>query len=141
MTAASATQQITSYIAEIKDWRGKTLAQLRKLVLASAPGITEEWKWGTPVWANNGLVCAGGVFKDHVKLNFFKGASLPDPKKLFNSGLDAKATRSIDFREGDKPNERRPERAGARGGGAEPGGQEEVRRSHPRRQSFIGCSA
>ena len=105
MTPTSASQQITKYIADTKDWRGKLVAQLRKLVLAAAPGITEEWKWGTPVWSQNGLVCAAGVFKDHVKLNFFKGASLPDPKKQFNSGLDAKATRSIDFHEGDKLNE------------------------------------
>jgi hypothetical protein len=102
---SAASQQITKYIAENNDWRGRRLAQLRKLVLASAPSITEEWKWGTPVWAQNGLVCAAGLFKDHVKLNFFKGASLPDPKRLFNSGLDAKATRSIDFYEGDKVKE------------------------------------
>lgn len=102
---SAASQQITKYIAQTKDWRGKLLAQLRKLVLASGPGITEEWKWGTPVWSQNGLVCAAGLFQDHVKLNFFKGASLPDPKRLFNSGLDAKATRSIDFHEGDKLNE------------------------------------
>ncbi|HEY3290302.1 MAG TPA: DUF1801 domain-containing protein, partial [Anaerolineae bacterium] len=62
---------------------------------------TEEWKWDTAVWTNKGLVCAGGVFKDHVKLNFFKGASLKDPKGLFNAGLDAKATRAIDLNEGD----------------------------------------
>jgi hypothetical protein len=104
-SVSAASKQITKYIAETKDWRGKMVAQLRKLVLASAPGITEEWKWGTPVWSQNGLVCAAGVFKDHVKLNFFKGASLADPKRLFNSGLDAKATRSIDFHEGDKLNE------------------------------------
>jgi hypothetical protein len=75
------------------------------LVLVAAPGITEEWKWGTPVWSQNGMVCAAGLFKDHVKLNFFKGASLADPKKLFNSGLDAKVTRAIDFAEGDRLNE------------------------------------
>jgi hypothetical protein len=97
-----ASQQITKYIAETKDWRGQMVGRLRKVVLAASPAITEEWKWGTPVWSENGLVCAAGVFEDHVKLNFFKGASLADPKRLFNSGLDAKATRSIDFREGDK---------------------------------------
>jgi hypothetical protein len=100
-----ASQQITKYIAETKDWRGQMVGQLRKVVLAAAPGITEEWKWGTPVWTQNGLVCAAGVFKNHVKMNFFKGALLADPKKLFNSGLDAKAMRSIDFFEGDKPDE------------------------------------
>lgn len=103
--SSAASQQITKYISETKDWRGKVLAQLRKLVTAAAPEITEEWKWGTPVWTQNGMVCAAGVFKDHVKLNFFKGALLADPKKLFNSGLDAKATRAIDFAEGDNLDE------------------------------------
>jgi hypothetical protein len=77
------------------------LARLRKLILEAAPDITEEWKWDTAVWSQNGLVCSAGAFKDHVKLNFFKGASLKDPKGLFNAGLDAKATRAIDFGEGD----------------------------------------
>lgn len=92
---------ITNLIAELGDWRGKLLARLRKLILESDPDITEEWKWGTAVWTHEGLVCSAGAFKDHVKLNFFKGASLKDPKGLFNSGLDAKATRAIDFSEGD----------------------------------------
>ena len=91
----------TSQIAGLGDWRGKMLARLRKLILEAAPGITEEWKWDTAVWSRNGLVCSAGVFKDHVKLNFFKGASLKDPQGLFNAGLDAKATRAIDFGEGD----------------------------------------
>jgi hypothetical protein len=93
---------ITAYIAELGGWRGTMLAQLRKVILEAAPGITEEWKWDTPVWAHNGLVCATGAFKDHVKVNFFKGASLKDPKRLFNASLEAKATRAIDFSEGDK---------------------------------------
>jgi len=92
---------ITNQIAELGDWRGKLLARLRETVLGAAPEITEEWKWGTAVWTHKGLVCSAGVFKDHVKLNFFKGASLPDPKGLFNAGLDAKGTRAIDFGEGD----------------------------------------
>ncbi len=92
---------ITNQIAELADWRGKMLARLRKLILEAAPDITEEWKWDTAVWSQKGLVCSAGVFKDHVKLNFFKGASLKDPKGLFNAGLDAKATRAIDFSEGD----------------------------------------
>jgi hypothetical protein len=100
-----ASKQITRYIAETKDWRGKLVGRLRRLVLAAVPEITEEWKWGTPVWSQNGLVCAAGVFKDHVKLNFFKGATVPDPKGMFNSGLEAKATRSIDFVEGAKLDE------------------------------------
>jgi hypothetical protein len=94
-------QLITKQIAELTDWRGKMYARLRELILDAAPDITEEWKWDTAVWSEKGLVCSVGVFKDHVKLNFFKGASLKDPKGLFNAGLDAKATRAIDFREGD----------------------------------------
>ena len=98
-------QLITSQIAELADWRGKMLARLRKLILEAAPDITEQWKWDTAVWSEKGLVCSAGVFKDHVKLNFFKGASLKDPKGVFNAGLDAKATRAIDLHEGDKINE------------------------------------
>lgn len=98
-------QLISNQIGELADWRGKMLARLRKLILKAAPDIAEDWKWGTAVWSQSGLVCAAGAFKDHVKLNFFKGASLKDPRGLFNSGLDAKATRAIDFHEGDKVNE------------------------------------
>ena len=94
-------QLITNQIAELADWRGKMLARLRKLVLETAPDIAEEWKWGTAVWSQKGLVCSAGAFKDHVELNFFKGASLKDAQGLFNAGLDAKATRAIDFSEGD----------------------------------------
>jgi len=94
-------QLITNQIAELADWRGKLLARLRKLILEAAPDITEEWKWGTAVWSHKGNVVAIGAFKDHVKLNFFKGASLKDPEGLFNAGLDAKATRAIDFSKGD----------------------------------------
>ena len=97
-------QLITKQIAELDGWRGEMLARLRKLTLEAAPDITEEWKWDTAVWSHNGLVCSAGVFKDHVKLNFFKGASLKDPQGLFNAGLDAKATRAIDFGEGDDMN-------------------------------------
>ena len=93
-------QLISNQIAALDDWRGEALARLRKLILEAAPGITEEWKWGTAVWSQSGLVCSAGAFKDHVKLNFFQGASLRDPKGLLNSGLDAKATRAIDFHEG-----------------------------------------
>ncbi len=97
----TASQHIENHIKELSDWRGKMLARLRKLILEAAPDLTEEWKWDTPVWAYKGNVVAAGAFKDHIKLNFFKGASLKDPKHLFNAGLDAKATRSIDFSEGD----------------------------------------
>ena len=98
-------QLITNQIAELADWRGKMLARLRKLILEADSDITEEWKWGTAVWSHKGNVLAVGAFKDHVKLNFFKGASLTDPKGLFNAGLEAKATRAIDLHEGDKINE------------------------------------
>ena len=98
---SNASQRITDLIAELGDWRGKILARLRKLILDVAPDLTEEWKWGTAVWIQNGLVCSAGAFKEHVKLNFFKGAFLKDPNHLFNAGLDAKATRAIDFHEGD----------------------------------------
>jgi len=96
-----ASQQIDNYIKGLDDWRGKMVARLRKLILGAAPELTEEWKWDTPVWSHKGNVVAAGVFKDHVKLNFFKGASLPDPHGLFNAGLEAKASRAIDIREGD----------------------------------------
>ncbi len=102
---STASRQIDDQIKELKDWRGKFLARLRKLVLQADPGITEEWKWGTAVWTHNGMVCSAGSFKDHVKLNFFKGASLKDPRHLFNAGQDAKATRAIDFSEGDTINQ------------------------------------
>ena len=101
----SPSQHIDRHISEFSDWRGKTLARLRKLILKTAPELSEEWKWDTPVWAYKGNVVAGGVFKDHIKLNFFKGASLEDPKGLFNAGLEAKATRAIDFHEGDEIDE------------------------------------
>ena len=98
----TASQHIDKYIKELADWRGILLARLRKLILDAAPELAEEWKWDTPVWSYKGNVVAGGAFKDHIKLNFFKGASLKDSNHLFNAGLDAKATRGIDFHEGDK---------------------------------------
>ena len=101
----TASQHIDTYIQELADWRGKMIARVRALVLKTSPEVTEEWKWGVPVWSYNGNVLAGGVFKDHVKLNFFKGASLKDPKKLFNAGLEAKATRAIDISENQKIDE------------------------------------
>ncbi len=106
MTASNeASQLITRHIAELDDWRGKVLARVRKLILTADPDIVEEWKWGTPVWSRKGNVVSAGAFQDHVKINFFKGASLPDPHSLFNAGLEAKATRAIDLHEGDKLNE------------------------------------
>ena len=101
----TASQHIDNYIKGLGDWRGDMVARLRKLILEADPNLTEEWKWDTPVWSSKGNVVAAGVFKDHVKLNFFKGASLADPKGLFNAGLDAKATRAIDIAEGEEINE------------------------------------
>ena len=98
-------ERITNHILELTGWRGKLLARLRTLIDAADPAMVEEWKWETPVWSHNGNVVAAAAFQDHVKLNFFKGASLEDPHKLFNAGLDAKTTRAIDIHEGDKLNE------------------------------------
>ena len=103
--SSSASQQIDSYLKGLTDWRGKTVTRLRTLIRGAAPELAEEWKWDTPVWSKKGNVVAAGVFKDHVKLNFFKGASLKDPKGLFNAGLDAKASRGIDFHENDEIDE------------------------------------
>ena len=103
--SSNASQQIDNYIQGIDDWRGAMVARLRKLIRDAAPDLTEEWKWDTPVWSYKGNVVAAGVFKDHVKLNFFKGASLSDPNGLFNAGLEAKATRAIDIAEGEEINE------------------------------------
>jgi hypothetical protein len=107
LTGASmdASKLIDQRIAELADWRGKTMANLRKLIRDADPDITEEWKWDTAVWSHDGLVVAVGAFKGNVKMNFFQGASLPDPQKLFNAGLDAKKTRAIDFHENAKINE------------------------------------
>jgi hypothetical protein len=105
MADLTPSQEIDKFIKETADWRGTWIANFRKLILKTAPEVTEEWKWGVPVWSHNGNVVASGIFKDHVKLNFFKGASLKDPKKLFNAGLEAKATRAIDISEGDKIDE------------------------------------
>lgn len=96
---------IDEYIASMPDWRGSLMAQLRTLIHNVAPELEEEWKWGTPVFAYKGNVVAIGAFKDHLKLNFFKGASLDDPHSLFNAGFDAKSTRAIDIHEGNTINE------------------------------------
>ena len=96
---------IDQCIAELGDWRGPFSARLRKLILAADPDIKEEWKWNSPVWSDHGLVVSLGVFKDHLKLNFFQGASISDPQGLFNAGLEAKASRAIDFRAGDAVDE------------------------------------
>ena len=93
---------IDRQIAGLADWRGERMAALRKVILSAASGITEEWKWNTGVWAKNKPVCALGAFKDHVKINFFNGALITDEHHLFNSGLEAKKSRSIDLYEHDE---------------------------------------
>ena len=98
---------IDKYIADLTDWRGKMLANLRKIIHGADPGIIEEWKWmGSPCWSHNGLILVANAHKDKVKLTFARGASLPDPDKLFNAGLEGNKWRAIDFHEGDETRER-----------------------------------
>jgi hypothetical protein len=107
----SASANITRRIQELGDWRGEILAHLRQLIHDADPDIQEEWKWvkpsnpGTPVWSHDGGICTGESYKEVVKLTFFRGASIKDPKKLFNSILEGNTRRAIDFREGEKINE------------------------------------
>jgi hypothetical protein len=102
---------IDERIKELGDWRGKTLSKVRGIIKEADPDIAEEWKWvkptnpGTPVWSHNGGICTGETYKNVVKLTFFKGAALNDPSGLFNSSLDGKARRAIDFHEGEKIDE------------------------------------
>lgn len=98
----NAPEMITNHINDLADWRGELIGRFRQLALEADPEIVEEWKWDTPVWSHSGNVVAAGAFKDHVKPNFFKGASLADPTGLFNAGLEAKASRAIDIHEADK---------------------------------------
>jgi hypothetical protein len=103
-------EQIDKKIAELGDWRGETLSRMRKLIKEADPDAVEEWKWakatspGTPVWSHDGGICTGETYKSVVKLTFFKGASLKDPAKLFNSSLEGKTRRAIDIREGEEVN-------------------------------------
>ena len=98
-----ASELIDKRIAEFGDWRGKTLSRMRKLIHQADPGVVEEWKFmGTPVWSHGGSICTGEVYKAVVKLTFFKGASLKDPGKLFNSSLDGNTRRAIDIHEGEE---------------------------------------
>jgi hypothetical protein len=94
-------EEIDNQIASLADWRGQRMAELRNLINEADANLKEDWKWGTPTWTHKGNVISLGAFKEHVKINFFKGASLDDPQGLFNAGFDAKATRSIDLRESD----------------------------------------
>jgi hypothetical protein len=102
----SASELISKKIAELGDWRGETLARMRALIKAADPDVVEEWKWmGTPIWSHDGIICTGESYKSVVKLTFAKGASLPDPAKLFNSSLEGKVRRAIDIHEGEKLDE------------------------------------
>jgi hypothetical protein len=98
----SAAEQITGRIAELKDWRGATLKRMRALISKADPDVIEEWKWmGTPVWSHDGIICTGETYKSVVKLTFAKGASLKDPKHLFNASLEGNTRRAIDIHEGE----------------------------------------
>jgi hypothetical protein len=97
-----ATKRIDAKIAELGDWRGETLSRVRKLIKEADPAIVEEWKWDVPVWSRDGIVCTGETYKKVVKLTFAKGASLSDPKRLFNSSLEGNVRRAIDIHEGEK---------------------------------------
>jgi hypothetical protein len=98
---------IDARIKELGDWRGETLARIRKLIHEADPDVVEEWKWrGVPVWYRDGMICTGETYKNAVKLTFAKGASLDDPSHLFNSSLDGNTRRAIDIHEGDKINEK-----------------------------------
>ncbi len=107
----SASELISERIAELGDWRGKTLNRMRTLIKAADPDVVEEWKWvkptkpGTPVWSHDGIICTGESYKNVVKLTFAKGASLNDPARLFNSSLDGNVRRAIDIHEGEEVDE------------------------------------
>jgi hypothetical protein len=107
----SASKLISKRIAELGDWRGKTLSRIRIVIKAADPDVVEEWKWvkpttpGTPVWSHDGIICTGESYKNVVKLTFPKGASLKDPARLFNSSLDGKLRRAIDIHEGEEVDE------------------------------------
>ena len=101
-----ASELISSRIAELGDWRGKTLGRMRKLIKEADPDVVEEWKWmGTPVWSHDGIICTGESYRNVVKLTFAKGASLKDPARLFNSSLEGNVRRAIDIHEGGKVDE------------------------------------
>jgi hypothetical protein len=102
----SASQLIDARIRELGDWRGEMLGRLRTLIKQADPGVVEEWKWEVPVWSHEGLICTGEAYKNVVKMTFAKGAALKDPAGLFNSSLEGNTRRAIDFREGEKINER-----------------------------------
>jgi len=100
-----ASELISKRVAELADWRGKTLGRMRKLIKAADPGVVEEWKWAIPVWSHDGIICTGESYKNVVKLTFAKGASLKDPAGLFNSSLEGNIRRAIDIHEGEEVDE------------------------------------
>jgi hypothetical protein len=100
-----ASELIDEKIEMLGDWRGRTLARLRALIRAADPDVVEEWKWGGPVWSHDGIICTGETYKSTVKLTFAKGASVKDPRKLFNSSLEGNTRRALDVREGDPVDE------------------------------------
>jgi hypothetical protein len=103
----SASRLIDERIKELPDWRGKVLSQIRALIKQADPGVVEEWKWrGVPVWSHDGIICTGETYKNVVKVTFAKGAALEDPSGLVNSSLDGNVRRAIDFREGEKIDEK-----------------------------------
>jgi hypothetical protein len=105
--SGSASELIDERIADLGDWRGKTLSRIRALIKAADPDVVEEWKWrGTPVWSHDGMICTGETYKKVVKLTFAKGASLKDPAGLFNSSLEGNVRRAIDIQEGEKVDEK-----------------------------------
>ncbi len=103
--ASDASKRIDERIKSMGDWRGETMAKLRAIITSADSSLVEEWKWDTAVFTSNGNVVAIGAMKEALKINFFKGASLPDPHHLFNGGLDAKTSRAIDLKKGDRINE------------------------------------
>src|SRR5271163_3278943 len=100
-----ASELISDRIAELGDWRGKTLSRMRKLIKEADPAVVEEWKWSIPVWSHDGIICTGESYKNAVKLTFAKGASLKDPARLFNSSLEGNVRRAIDIHEGEEVNQ------------------------------------
>ena len=103
---ATPSQLIDARIKELDDWRGDTLSRIRAIIHEADPEVAEEWKWGVPVWSHDGLLCTGEAYKAVVKTTFARGASLKDPSGLFNSSLDGNVRRAIDFRHGEKVNDR-----------------------------------
>jgi hypothetical protein len=101
-SASSASALISGKVAALGDWRGETLARMRQLIQQADPAVLEEWKWDVPVWSHGGILCTGETYKSVVKLTFAKGASLKDPRRLFNSSLEGNVRRALDIRQGER---------------------------------------